>query len=91
MTTGIGTVATGMPFASPDEGSAMSIPSRAGVPQPIFEDLDILDVVAFQSPADEHALHRFGQVEPGSRTGGIQESNPAFMAPLHAIAAVMAG
>lgn len=90
MTTGIGTVAAGMSLASPEEGGGVPIPALAGVPQPVFEDLDSIDLVALQGSADQNPWHRFGHIEPRARTGGVQEANSAFLAPFHPIATVMA-
>ncbi len=42
MTTCIGTVAAGMPLASPDERYGMTIPPLDGLLKPVFEDLHII-------------------------------------------------
>jgi hypothetical protein len=87
MTTGIGTITTSVPFASPDEGRRMPIPAYDGAAQPTFEDLDILDVMTLQSSAQDDALHRLGHIEPGTGTGHIQQANAVFVGPSDQITA----
>src|ERR1700687_4399898 len=90
MTTRISAIATGMPLASPDEGSRMTIPALDGLGQPIFEDLHIIDMMSLQGSPDNDALHRFSHIEPRASTGRVQKPNAAFMAPPHPLATVMA-
>src|SRR6266581_702727 len=90
MTTGIGPVAACMPLASPDERRRVSISPLDGVAEPIFEDLHIIYMMPPHRSADENPLHRFGHVQPGARTGCVQEANAAFMTPPHKILTVMA-
>src|SRR5229473_1042844 len=91
MTTRISPVSAGVALPSPNEGGGMPIPSLDRLPKPVFEDLHIIDVVPFQSSADNDPLHRFGHVEPRSCTRRVQESNAVFMTPTHQIATVVAG
>src|SRR5512135_243883 len=90
MTAGIGPVAAGMSLASPVKRGGMTIPALDGVTKPVFEDLDVINMLSLQRSPDDDALHGFGHVEPGARTRGVQECNALFMAPPHEIAAVMA-
>src|SRR5947209_4437025 len=90
MPTCIGAVATSMALAAPNEGGRMPIPPLDGVPEPVFEDLHIIDMMALHSSPDDDALHRFGHVEPGASTRRVEEPNALVMAPPHPIATVMA-
>src|SRR5205085_1070296 len=77
-------------LASPQKRSRMTIPALDGVPKPVFENLHIIDMLSLQRSADDDALHRFGHVEPGASTRGVQKSNAAFMTPAYEIPTVMA-
>src|SRR5579859_5680286 len=90
MATGIGPIAAAMSLAAPDEGSRLTIPALDRVGQPVFEDLNIIDMMALQGSADDDPLHRLSHIEPGASTRRVEEPNPPFMAPRHQIMTVMA-
>src|ERR1700676_2991920 len=82
MPTSVGSITTGMAFASPNEGSWMSIPSFNGVPEPVFEDLHIIDVIPCQGSLLDDPLHGLSHVEPGASIGSGEQENAMLGTPL---------
>ena len=85
----LGAVPPGMALASPDERSGMAIPPGDGVGEPLFEHFHVVDVMAFECPSDNNALHRFGHIEPGAGIGGVQQAEPALGTPVDQIITAM--
>src|SRR6266699_5542433 len=82
MATSVGPITASVPFASPDESGGMSVPSRNGLPKPVFKNFHIIDMIPLQcSPLDD-ALDRLCHVEPGACMGGGEEENAMLGTPL---------
>src|SRR5215469_2040674 len=86
MTTRIGSISPGMTLATPEKRSGLAVPPGNGVGQPLFEHLDIVDVMALQCTPDNDALHGFSHVEPGTRIGCVQQTNTMLGTPLRQVA-----
>ncbi len=67
----------------------MTIPplNRAG--EPIFEDLHIVDMVAFERSPHDDPLHRFSHVEPRTGIGCVQQTNAVLGTPLGEVMATV--
>jgi hypothetical protein len=68
----------------------MTIPCLNGISEPILKDFNIIHVMPFYRSTDDDTLHGFGHVEPRACTGGVQEANSTFMAPMDPIVTGMA-
>lgn len=55
-----------IPFAFPDKGSQMRIPTRHGLFQPVNDLLGGLGMLTGEGIMDNGALHRLGHIQPGA-------------------------
>src|SRR6266700_5913015 len=90
MPPGISAVTTGMPLASPDEGSGVSIPGVDSVTEPVFKYFHIIDVLTGKRPSFDDPLHGFSHIQPGAGVGRREQEDALLSAPLHDAVAVMA-
>jgi len=69
----------------------MPVPASNCVTKPIFEDLDIIDVMTRQRPPLDDALDRLGHVEPGASIGRGKQENAMLSTPLGQAGTLMPG
>ena len=78
------------PFATPEEGGGVSIPTPDRGRQPPHDLHGILGVLACQSPMHQDTLHRLGKIQLGAPQGGVQGRDASLGTPLHQVQGVVA-